>query len=48
MPRHVLRGERGRACAGVALYGGDAVRRAVCIENGAEFRACEALLTGEI
>ena len=34
------------ACAGVALYGGDAVRYAVCSENGAELRQCDALLTG--
>ena len=34
-------------CAGVALYGGDAVRYAVCTEHGAELRACEALLPGE-
>jgi N4-(beta-N-acetylglucosaminyl)-L-asparaginase len=32
--------------AGVALYGGDAVRYAVCTENGAELRVCEALLEG--
>ncbi len=32
--------------AGVALYGGDAVRFAVCTENGAELRPCEALLDG--
>lgn len=32
------------ACAGVALYGGDAVRYAVCTENGAELRTCEALI----
>ena len=31
-------------CAGVALYGGDAVRYAVCTEHGAELRACEALI----
>ena len=31
-------------CAGVALYGGDAVRFAVCTENGAELRVCEALI----
>ena len=36
----------GGECAGVALYGGDAVRYAVCTENGAELRACDALLTG--
>jgi N4-(beta-N-acetylglucosaminyl)-L-asparaginase len=33
-------------CAGVALYGGDAVRYAVCTENGAEIRVCDALLEG--
>jgi N4-(beta-N-acetylglucosaminyl)-L-asparaginase len=33
-------------CAGVALYGGDAVRYAVCTENGAELRVCDALLKG--
>ena len=33
-------------CAGVALYGGDAVRYAVCTENGAELRVCDALLEG--
>ena len=32
--------------AGVALYGGDAVRYAVCTENGAELRVCEGLLDG--
>jgi N4-(beta-N-acetylglucosaminyl)-L-asparaginase len=32
--------------AGVALYGGDAVRYAVCTENGAELRVCEGLLEG--
>ncbi len=32
--------------AGVALYGGDAVRYAVCTEHGAELRVCDALLTG--
>jgi N4-(beta-N-acetylglucosaminyl)-L-asparaginase len=31
-------------CAGVALYGGDTVRYAVCTENGAELRVCDALL----
>ncbi len=36
------------ACAGVALYGGDAVRYAVCTENGAELRACDALLDGTL
>jgi N4-(beta-N-acetylglucosaminyl)-L-asparaginase len=30
--------------AGVALYGGDAVRYAVCTENGAELLGCEALI----
>ncbi|MBZ5560234.1 MAG: isoaspartyl peptidase/L-asparaginase [Acidobacteriia bacterium] len=30
--------------AGVALYGGDAVRYAVCGENGAELMPCEALI----
>jgi N4-(beta-N-acetylglucosaminyl)-L-asparaginase len=30
--------------AGVALYGGDAVRYAVCTENGAELLPCEALI----
>jgi N4-(beta-N-acetylglucosaminyl)-L-asparaginase len=34
--------------AGVALYGGDAVRYAVCTENGAELRVCDALLDGEM
>ena len=34
--------------AGVALYGGDAVRFAVCTANGAELRVCDALLTGEM
>jgi N4-(beta-N-acetylglucosaminyl)-L-asparaginase len=34
------------AVAGVALYGGDAVRYAVCTENGAELRVCDALLEG--
>jgi N4-(beta-N-acetylglucosaminyl)-L-asparaginase len=33
-------------CAGVALYGGDAVQYAVCTENGAELRVCDALLEG--
>ncbi len=33
-------------CAGVALYGGDAVRYAVCTEHGAELRVCDALLEG--
>ncbi len=32
--------------AGVALYGGDAVRYAVCSENGAELLVCDALLSG--
>ena len=32
--------------SGVALYGGDAVRFAVCTEHGAELRPCEALLDG--
>jgi N4-(beta-N-acetylglucosaminyl)-L-asparaginase len=36
------------ACAGAALYGGDAVQYAVCTENGAELRVCDALLTGEM
>ena len=31
-------------CAGVALYGGDAVLFAVCTEHGAELRRCEALI----
>ena len=31
-------------CAGVALYGGDTVLFAVCTENGAELRRCEALI----
>jgi N4-(beta-N-acetylglucosaminyl)-L-asparaginase len=35
-------------CAGVALYGGDAVRYAVCTEHGAELRVCDALLPGEM
>jgi N4-(beta-N-acetylglucosaminyl)-L-asparaginase len=35
-------------CAGVALYGGDEVRYAVCTENGAELRVCDALLSGEM
>ena len=35
-------------CAGVALYGGDAVRYAVCTENGPELRVCAALLPGEM
>jgi len=35
-------------CAGVALYGGGAVRYAVCTENGAELRVCDALLSGEM
>ena len=35
-------------CAGVALYGGDAVRYAACTENGAELRVCEALLSGTL
>jgi len=34
--------------AGVALYGGDDVRYAVCTENGAELRICDALLDGEM
>lgn len=34
------------ACAGGALYGGDAVRYAVCTEHGAELRLCDALLDG--
>jgi N4-(beta-N-acetylglucosaminyl)-L-asparaginase len=36
------------ACAGVALYGGDAVQYAVCTEHGAELRVCDALLDGEM
>jgi len=36
------RGEYG----GVALYGGDAVRFAICTEHGAELRPCDALLDG--
>jgi len=35
-------------CAGVALYGGDAVRYAVCTENGPELRVCDALLEGTL
>ena len=35
-------------CAGVALYGGDAVRYAVCGQHGAELRVCDALLSGEM
>jgi N4-(beta-N-acetylglucosaminyl)-L-asparaginase len=35
-------------CAGVALYGGDAVRYAACTENGAELRVCDALLSGTL
>jgi N4-(beta-N-acetylglucosaminyl)-L-asparaginase len=35
-------------CAGVSLYGGDAVRYAVCTENGAELRVCDALLDGTL
>ena len=35
-------------CAGVALYGGEAVRFAVCTEHGAELRVCDALLSGEM
>jgi N4-(beta-N-acetylglucosaminyl)-L-asparaginase len=35
-------------CAGVALYGGGAVQYAVCTENGAELRPCEALLSGDM
>ena len=31
-------------CAGAALYGGDAVRYAVCTEHGAELRPCEVLI----
>jgi len=31
-------------CAGVTLYGGEDVAFAVCTENGAELRPCEALL----
>ena len=31
-------------CAGVALYGGDAVQFAVCTEHGGELRRCEALI----
>ena len=31
-------------CAGVALYGGDTVLFAVCTENGAQLRRCEALI----
>lgn len=31
-------------CAGAALYGGDAVRYAVCTEHGAELRVCEAVI----
>jgi N4-(beta-N-acetylglucosaminyl)-L-asparaginase len=31
-------------CAGVALYGGEGVQFAVCSENGAELRTCEALI----
>jgi N4-(beta-N-acetylglucosaminyl)-L-asparaginase len=34
--------------AGVSLYGGDAVRFAVCTEHGAELPLCEALLPGEM
>jgi N4-(beta-N-acetylglucosaminyl)-L-asparaginase len=36
------------ACAGAALYGGDAVQYAVCTENGAELRVCDALLDGSL
>jgi N4-(beta-N-acetylglucosaminyl)-L-asparaginase len=36
------------AVASVALYGGDDVEYAVCTENGAELRACDALLDGEM
>jgi len=32
--------------AAVALYGGEEVRYAICTENGAELRRCEALLEG--
>jgi N4-(beta-N-acetylglucosaminyl)-L-asparaginase len=32
--------------AGVALYGGDGVRYAVCSENGADLLVCDALLSG--
>jgi N4-(beta-N-acetylglucosaminyl)-L-asparaginase len=35
-------------CAGVALYGGDEVRYAVCNDNGAELLVCDALLEGEM
>jgi len=35
-------------CAGVALYGGNAVQYAVCTDNGAELRVCDALLSGEM
>jgi N4-(beta-N-acetylglucosaminyl)-L-asparaginase len=35
-------------CAGVALYGGDHVRYAVCDEDGANLLACDALLDGEM
>jgi N4-(beta-N-acetylglucosaminyl)-L-asparaginase len=35
-------------CAGVALYGGDGVRYAVCTQHGAELRVCDALLPGEM
>jgi len=31
-------------CAGVALYGGEAVLYSVCTENGPELRRCEALI----
>ena len=34
--------------AGVALYGGEAVRYAVCTGNGAELRVCDALLDGTL
>jgi N4-(beta-N-acetylglucosaminyl)-L-asparaginase len=34
--------------AGAALYGGDHVRYAVCTENGAELRVCDAWLDGEM
>jgi N4-(beta-N-acetylglucosaminyl)-L-asparaginase len=35
-------------CAGAALYGGDAVRYAVCTEHGAELRVCDAVLDGTL
>ncbi len=34
--------------AGVAIYGGEHVRYAVCTENGAELRQCDALLDGSL